>query len=991
MTTFSELLKERGHAKRFYSFQNLMQYRIRRVLLVCSLYDSFILEEDGQLYERLYSEHHNLNLVTVPSLVRVSSGTEAMEMVAQHDDIDLILTTLNPGDMHALEFAQRVKELGVDVPVVLLTYDERGLNQMNARHDLSVFEKVFLWQGDFRILIAIVKFIEDRRNVEHDTKTVGVQSIIVIEDNIHFYSSYLPIVYGQLFHHSLSLISEGVNASQRVLRMRARPKILLCSTYEEAWEYYLTYHRCILGVISDIKFPRGGVIDSEAGIRFSTRVKESNPDIPILLQSNSPNLQSVAEELGASFLLKTSPTLLQDLQHFMKRYFSFGDFVFQLPDGTEVARASDLRNLEQKLQVIPAESIRYHAERNHFSNWLKARTEFWLAHRLRAARVGHFDSVDGMRKYLLSSLREWRRERNRGSIVDFDPDNFDNWSFARIGRGSLGGKARGLGFVVSLLSNFNIRNRFPGIQIGVPAAVVLATDAFDEFLRLNNLHEFALHCEDDEELVSRFLLGDFPEETLKALMAFIDVADYPLAVRSSSLLEDSRYLPFAGVYGTYMLANNSSDPEMRREQFLATIKRVYASTYSNQSKAYIRSTPYRLEEEKMAVIIQRLVGTAYGEHFYPDFSGVVRSHNYYPRPPMKTGDGIATVALGLGETVVAGHKAIQFCPKYPKHNTQFADIPDTLRNSQTQFYTLTLPPRDGYASAHQLMNLEVCDLDVAVKDGTLASVGSSYSHENNRLYSGIARKGAPVVTFAPILQAEVFPLARILELMADMGEWAMNSPVEIEFAVNLKTQPPQEFAFLQMRPMVAGHELEELNFEEMAEQALVVRSTRALGNALINDVYDIVMTDPEVFERSHSREAAREFALYNAELGKEDRPYIAIGVGRWGTADPWLGIPVTWDQISGARVIVEAGLKDFPVEPSQGTHFFQNISCFGVGYFTICAETKGDWVRWDWLREQKPVSERKYTRHLRFKHPIMTKMNGHNGLGCICKPQKEEG
>ncbi len=988
MTAFQELLREYGHASRFHSFQNLMQYRVRKVLLVCSLYDSFILEEDGQLYERLYSEHHNLSLITVPYLLRVSSGREALEMIAKGGEIDLVITTLNPGDMHALEFAQRLADQGHQTPVVLLTYDERGLSQMAAQHDLSVFEKVFLWQGDFRILIAIIKFVEDRRNVEHDSKSVGVQSIILIEDNVHFYSAYLPMIYGQLFGHSLSLISEGINASQRFLRMRARPKILLCTTYEEAWDYYLTYHRCILGVISDISFPREGKIDPEAGLRFTSHVKQSNADIPILLQSNSQELQARAESMGASFLLKSTPTLLQELGRFMKRYFSFGDFVFTLPDGTEVARAADLRVFEQKIQVVPPDSIRFHAERNHFSNWLKARTEFWLAHRLRASRVSHFESIEGVRQHLISSLREWRRERYRGSIVDFDPENFEAANFARIGRGSLGGKARGLGFVVSLLSNFNLRDTFPGVEIAVPPVVVLAAEVFDQFLDRNHLREFALHCEDDEELVNRFLLGDFPDEALRDLLAFIDMADYPLAIRSSSLLEDSRYLPFAGVYGTYMLANNNRDPEIRREQFLAAIKRVYASTFTRQSKAYMRSTPYRLEEEKMAVIIQKLVGSFHGDRFYPDFSGVVRSHNYYPRPPMVTTDGIANVALGLGETVVSGRRAVQFCPRYPRHSAQFADLNDLLKNSQNRFYALKIPPRDGYTAINQVMELDFLELDEAEADGTLAPLASTYSHHNQALYDGTARKGARVITFAPILKNEIFPLARILEMVSDMGQWAMNSPVEIEFAVNLLVEPT-EFAFLQMRPMVAGHELEELKLEEDDDADLVCRSTRVLGNAVVSNVYDVVMTDPETFERAKSREVAAEFGLYNAELQKQQTAYIAIGVGRWGTADPWLGIPVTWDQISGARIIIEAGLKDLQVEPSQGSHFFQNLSCFGVGYFTISSKER-EWIDWEWLLQQEPVSQRTYTRHLRFDKPLITRMNGHNNVGAVCKPEADD-
>ena len=985
MTTFAKLLQQRGHAKKFHSFQKLMQYRVRKVLMVCSLYDSFIFEEDGQLYEKLYSEHHNLSLITVPNLVRVSSGREALEMI--DDDVDLIITSLNPGDMPALELAQRVSEMGAEIPVVLLSYDERGLQQMAARFDLSVFEKVFLWQGDFRIIIAIIKYVEDSRNVEHDTKTVGVQSIILIEDSIHFYSSYLPILYGQLFHHSLSLISEGVNASQRFLRMRARPKILLASTYEEAWDYYLTYHRSIMGIISDIKFPRGGFIDDEAGLRFARRAKQSNPDIPILLQSNSPEYREEAQSLGTTFLYKSSPTLLRELQYFMKRYFSFGDFVFTTPAGAEVSRARDLKSFEQKLRQIPAESVVYHFERNHFSNWLKARTEFWLAHRLTSTRLSTTETAEDIRKSLLAGLKAWKGERSRGAIVDFDPENFDAGSFCRIGQGSLGGKARGLGFVVSLLSDFNIADCFEGVQIGVPEAVVLATDTFDRFLDENGLREFALHCEDDEDLYHQFEQGDFPGEILRLLLAYIDQADYPVAIRSSSLLEDSRYLPFAGVYDTHMLANNSRDRGLRREQFLSTIKRVYASTYSQQSKAYFRSTPYRLEEEKMAVIVQKLVGSTHGDLFYPNFSGVLRSHNYYPHAPLKTEDGIATVGLGLGETVVSGRKALQFCPVYPRHS-QFGGVDDILSKAQTKFYALTLPAASDEETAS--MELKLLDIDEAEEHGTLKAICSTYSPENDAIYDGMRRNGARIVTFAPILKQKTFPLAEILKLIGDMGQWSMNSPVEIEFAVNLSSRGKSEFGFLQMRPMVAGHELEELSFDDIDDSELICKSARALGNALVDDVFDLIFVLPEEFQRAKSRQVAEEVAMYNQELEQEGRPYILVGLGRWGTSDPWLGIPVTWDEVTGARVIVEAGFKDMAVEPSQGSHFFQNLSSFGTGYLTIGDRQEGEWLDWEWLQSQEGESEREYTRHLRFEEPLVAKMNGHHGWGCISRPAAPE-
>jgi CheY-like chemotaxis protein len=919
----------------------------------------------------------------------VSSGREAIKMATELKRFDLIITTLNPGDMNVVEFAAEIKNSGLKTPVVLLTYDNHGLNELIANHDLSDFFEVFIWQGDFRILIAAIKLVEDRLNLEHDTREIGVQSIILIEDNVHFYSSYLPMIYHVLWEHSQSLISEGINISHKLLRMRARPKILLCGTYEEAYNLFERYQNCILGVISDIEFPRNQEIDPQAGIRFARLVKESHFDIPILLQSDSPGCEQLAKDLEVGFLLKTSPVLLHDLKRFMGHNFSFGDFVFCLPDGTKVDSASDLRILEKKLHSIPDESLRYHAERNHFSNWLKARTEFWLAHNLRPRRIEDYATMDDLRNDLIRWLREYRRVQYEGRIADFEAANFDSGSsFARIGGGSLGGKARGLGFAATMINNFRIRKEFEDVRVFVPPTVVLGTDVFDRFLDGNDLRHFAIQCDNDGEIFARFKEGRFPDDVESDLRAFLEMIHYPLAVRSSSLLEDSRYLPFAGVYQTYMLPNNNEDFDIRLEQLLNAVRRVYTSTFSQRTKAYISSTPYRLEEEKMAVIIQKLVGQQHEDRFYPDFAGVVRSHNFYPRLPMMTTDGIASVALGLGKTVVEGGLTTRFCPKYPRHATQYAGIEDTLQYSQREFFALQLKDPENDFRGDEDLALGKFAIDVAEKDGTLGIVGSTYSVENDAIYDGVSRRGRRLVTFAPILKSDIFPLPSILQLIMDMGSWGMSSPVEIEFAVNMTGSPgaPSEFAFLQLRPLVRSHEIYELKMEEVNEADLICRSAKVLGNGVVDDICDIVWVDPDRFERSRSNEVAREIGMYNSELASAGRPYILIGLGRWGSADPWLGIPVKWEQISGARVIIETGLKDIKVDPSQGTHFFQNLTSFRVGYFTIDASSTDGFVDWSWLDRQNTTSKKTFTRHLRFDHPIVVKMSGHDGRGIVQKP-----
>ena len=983
----------RGYATRFQGFQNLMLFHVSDILLVSSLYDSFILEEDGRLYEMLRSEYEGLSLSHTPSITHVSTGEEALDLIASGHLFDVIITTLHVKDMTASRFAKRLRESGERIPLVLMAYDNREQSELMLRDESSLFDRVFLWQGDFRILIAAIKHIEDRMNVEHDTRAIGVQSIIVIEDDVRYYSSFLPIVYTEIHHQSQRLIAEGINLSDRYLRMRARPKILLCSTFEEAWEYFEKYEENILGVISDIDFPRKGVHDPAAGLEFSRAVKARHVDIPVLLQSTVSENEGKAHAIGASFLLKDSPTFLHDLRQFMAHYFSFGDFIFRTPDGVEVGRASDLKSLEEHLQVVPGSSIEYHAERNHFSNWLKARTEFWLAHKLRPRQVSDYESVEGLRKDLISSLQAYRRTRQLGQITEFDKTTFDpTSSFARIGGGSLGGKARGLGFINTLIYNLDITNRFEGIEISVPPAVVLGTDVFDRFLEDNKLQEFALRCDDDEEITQRFLEAKkFPGDILAQLSDVLDLIREPLAVRSSTLLEDSQYHPFAGVYETYMIPNNHLDPRVRLEQLVNTIKRVYASTFYQSAKEYIKVTSYLLEEEKMAVVIQKMVGARHSERFYPDFAGVARSHNFYPIGPQRASDGVVSVALGLGKTVVDGGNAVRFCPKYPKHVMQFATTEATLRSSQTEFYALDMDsPPLGLHETHDEL-LKRYGLDVAERDGTLHFAGSTFSADDDTIHDGLLRSGRRVVTFAPVLRHKILPIPEILQFLLEMGSWGMGTPVELEFAVDKSSRPkgPVEFGVLQIRPLVLSREAEVLEVEIPDPSELICHSERAMGNGVIRDIYDIVVVDRERFERSKSHEVAIEVSQFNRQLMGERRPYLLIGVGRWGSFDPWLGIPVKWDQIAGARVIIETGFKDFDVTPSQGSHFFQNITSFMVGFFTVSAEGQDGFVDWTWIGEQRPLMEKNFTRHIRLSAPIEVKINGQQNRGVIFKPRQE--
>lgn len=974
-----------------------MRRRINEILLVSSLYDSFILAQDGQLSNRILDEFVELNLYQTPNITRVSGAEAALRIIEDENRFDLVVTTMRIGEMDALNFAHQLKETGIEIPLVLLTYETHELHELHRLGMTSVFDRVFLWQGDFRILLAIVKSIEDKMNVENDTQFMGVQVIILIEDNTRFYSAYLPMIYTEVMKHSQNLIIEGINLPHKILRMRARPKILLCETFEEAWECFEKYNRYILGVISDIEFKRGGKKQPDAGLQFVENMRKIRTDVPVLLQSFQPNIKEEANKYGVDFLRKDSPTLINELRAFMIEHYGFGDFVFRMPDGTEVDRATDLQSLEEKLLTAPAESIRFHGERNHFSCWLKARTEFFLADKLKPRKVSDYDTLESLREYLLHTLQDFRRNRAQGLVMDFNEETFDPLSsFARIGDGSMGGKARGLAFVNHFMERFKIADQFADVDILIPPTVVLCTDVFDSFMETNHLLDYSVQSEDENEITERFLEADFPVSFSQHLWDYVQLimkSPYPLAVRSSSLLEDSQYQPFAGVYNTFMLPNNHQKTKQSFDALVRAIKLVYASVYSDRAKQYIRATPYRLEEEKMAVIIQKLVGNQYEDRFYPDLAGVAKSYNFYPKKPMTSSDGIASVALGLGETVVRGDNAVRFCPKYPQYVTQAASISDYIDHSQKEFYALDM--KDSFNDLNQAggSNLRKNRLDAAERDGTLHKIGSVYSQENDAIYDGLSRKGLRLVTFAPILKFKLFPLPEILDMILDLGKQGMGGPVEIEFAAVLTEgeDKKKEFAILQMRPMVLNREIESLDFDNIDESQLICSSGRVLGFGKIDDIHDLIYVDIARFKREDSTSIIRDIAFFNDRLNGENRPYILIGIGRWGSTDKWLGIPVTWEQISGAKVIVESGYRDFRVEPSQGAHFFYNLVSFQVGYLTINPDAGEGFLDWAWLAQQSAINERGVVRHLRFNDPLVVRMNGFRNQGVIFKPAVKTG
>ncbi len=968
-----------------------MPFRVRDILLVSSLYDSFILREDGRLNELLIGDSLELHLQHIPGITHVSSGPEALALARSEPRFNLIVTNLTVGSMSAAELARQVKQAGLDVPVVVLAYDYRQIKDFVARNPVTDIDRIFLWQGNVRILIALIKYIEDKRNVLHDTSAMGVPVILLVEDNIRYCSSFLPVIYTELITQSRSLFSEGLNVAHKLVRMRARPKILLCSNYEEAAEQAIKYREYLFGVVSDVEFPLGGQLTPDAGFELANMVRGLTPDVPIVLHSSRTKFMARAHAEGYSFLRKRSPTMLGDLRRLLTEHFAFGDFIFRRPDRSEVARAKDLTSLEKLLHQVPAESLAYHSERNHFSRWLRARTEFALAQKLRPRKVSDFATLADLRQDIIDSIGEYRREQRQALIGDFSPSVFqpNDTFFLRIGGGSLGGKARGLAFVRHLFRERQMAARFSGVRIAVPSTLVLATDVYDQFLAENNLLDFAIRSSDEAEIEQRFLAAFLPAHVRESLLAFLADLHYPLAVRSSSLLEDSQYQPFTGVYETFMLSNQDHDLGVRFNQLSEAIKRVYASTFSERAKAYVRATPYRLEEEKMAVIIQQVVGAIHGKRFYPDFSGVARSQNFYPVAPMTAADGVTAVALGLGREVVEGGKSLAFCPRYPQNLIQFSSVEDILANSQTEFWALELDHPAGHH--HKVSDLREVryGLGVAEADGMLHRLASTYSIDNHAIYDGVSRPGPRVVTFAPILKYGAFPLASIVDQLTKLLEEALGRPVELEFAVRLPQRPGEiaDFGFLQMRPLVVSREWEEVRMEDVEPGRLLCESSKVLGNGRIQDIRDIVVVDFQRFERARSQEVARHLAQLNAKLSEAGISYLLIGVGRWGSTDPWLGIPVTWDQISGARVIVETGLSDLRVAPSQGSHFFQNLVAFQVGYFTINSDTGEGFVDWEWLASQPALETQGCVRHLRLENPLLVVMNGRTSRGMIVKPE----
>ena len=975
------------------SFKNLMTHRIFNVLIIANPYDAFMLEDDGRVDEKIFNEYTELGLRYPPTFTQVSTMVEASEVLST-TSIDLVICMPGNADNDAFTVARAVKREFPDIPCVVLTPFSHGITQRIMNEDLSIFEYVFCWLGNTNLILSIIKLIEDKMNLEHDIGEAGVQMILLVEDSIRFYSSILPNLYSYILTQSQSFATEALNSHTATLRMRGRPKVVLARTYEEAMDYFVRFPENILGVISDCRFPKGGVKDSEAGLKLLSEFHRRAPFLPLIMESSETENAEKAEKLGFRFIDKNSKKMNIDLRNIMAEHMGFGDFIFRDPKThEEIRRIRNLKELQDNIFSIPNDSMLYHLSRNHVSRWLCARAIFPVSEFLKTVTLEKLRDVDQHRQIIFDAIVQYRHMKNVGTVAVFKRDRFDAYShFARIGDGSLGGKGRGLAFLDNIIKTHPEFNEFEGVKVSIPKTVVLCTDVFDQFMDNNNLYQLALSDAPDEEILQAFIKAQLPDQFIDDFKTFFEAIRHPIAIRSSSLLEDSHYQPFAGIYSTYMIPYLDDKDEMLR-MLAAAIKSVYASVYFKDSKAYMTATRNVIDQEKMAVILQEVVGKQYGDHFYPNFSGVLRSINYYPLGYEKSEEGIASLALGLGKYIVDGGQTLRVSPYHPTQVLQTSDMEIALRQTQTQFYALDMKRvgvdfkvDDGF----NILKLKVKD---AENDGALNFIASTYDANDRVIRDGLYDGGRKIVSFNGVLRHGVFPLPELLKLSMHNGADSMRRPVEIEFACTLNDDRTGEFYLLQIRPIVDSKQVLDQDIMTIPDDKCLLRSHNSLGHGVSDDIVDVVyVKTDENFTASDNPVVAMEVERINKKFLADGKNYVLVGPGRWGSSDSWLGVPVKWPHISAAKLIVETTLKNYSVDPSQGTHFFQNLTSFGVGYFTI-DENKGmGFFRKEILDAMPAVEETPHVRHVRFSKPLHIMMDGMKQEGLvICDTEDAKG
>ncbi len=966
------------------SFVNLMTRRIFNVLIVANPYDAFMLEDDGRVDEKIFDEYMELGMRYPPSFTQVSTIEEARK-VLRTTSIDLVICMPGNADNDAFAVARAIKVKFPDIPCVVLTPFSHGITRRMQNEDLSIFDYVFCWLGNTNLILSIIKLLEDKMNIDHDISEAGVQMILLVEDNVRFYSSILPNLYSFIIQQSNNFSVEALNPHIASQRKRGRPKVVLARTYEEAMEMYERYSNNVLGIISDCRFPRGGVKDPDAGLELLREIRRRDEYVPMIMESAESDNRQRAEAEGFGFVDKTSKKMNVDLRKLMEEHMGFGDFVFRDPKTkAEIARVRTLKELQDIIFDIPRDSMLYHVSRNHMSRWLCARAIFPVSAFLKHVTWHKLQDVDAHRQIIFDAIVQYRKMKNVGVVAVFDRGKFDSYGhFARIGDGSLGGKGRGLAFLDQIIKRHPELEEFDNATVSIPRTLVLCTDVFDQFMEQNNLYQIALSDATDEEILQHFLHAQLPDTLIADFFTFFEATKSPIAVRSSSLLEDAHYQPFAGIYSTYMIPHLDDKYEMLR-QLACAIKGVYASVYYKDSKAYMTATSNVIDQEKMAVILQEVVGKRYGDRFYPTFSGVLRSLNYYPIGDETAEEGIANLALGLGKYIVDGGLTLRVSPYHPHQVLQTSEMDIALRDTQTRFYALDMTDANKTFKVDDGFNILSLRVKEADKDGSLKYIASTFDPADQIIRDGIYEGGRKVITFNGVLRHGVFPLPELLQTVQRLGSEGMRRPVEIEFACNVNDDKSGELFLLQMRPIVDSKEMLEEDLTAIPDSDCLIRSHNSLGHGISEDVVDViyVKTDDH-FTASNNPAIAVDIEKFNRRFLDEGKNYVLVGPGRWGSSDSWLGIPVKWPHISAARIIVESGLENYRVDPSQGTHFFQNLTSFGVGYFTINTYINDGLFRSDILDAMPAVDETQYVRHVRFDKPLKILMDGKKQEGVI--------
>lgn len=965
-------------------YHDLMPFKVREILIISNLYDAYSIEKEGRFSEHMMDEYAKLNLTSLPRVTGVSSQEEAIEYLhSKH--FDLVIIMVGVDKKFPIGVSERIKKTFPYIPVFLLLNNNKLLGHFEQEQRAFSYDRIFVWNGESRIFFAMIKYVEDRINLENDTRIALVRYILVVEDSPLYYSRYLPILYKIVLDQTKRIIDDvSTDDLYKVLKLRARPKILLATNYEEAIEIYNSYKEFIFCLITDVKYNKGGVKTEKAGFDLVKTIRAEKKDIPVIIQSSNPEYAEEAYKLKSTFIYKDSDTLIQEIKNFIMHYLGFGNFIYRDKSGKKLIEVKSLKDFEKHLRTIPRESILYHAKNDHFSTWLMARGEIQAAKILHPKKTHEFRDAEAIREYLVKTIHTFRNEQNQGKVVPYDPDAIlDETNIVTFSEGAMGGKGRGLAFLNSLIYNMDFSQFLPNINLKTPRTAIVGIEEFEYFLDNNHLHFVKTDSIPYDEIKWRFLNSKLTPTLIKRLKEMLKRINKPLAIRSSGLFEDSLMQPFAGIFETFLLPNNHPDLNVRLRQVMDAIKLVYASVYSDLAKGYFSAVNYKIEEEKMAVVIQEVVGNKFGDLFYPHISGVAQSYNYYPFGHMKPEEGFAVTAFGLGKYVVEGEKAYRFSPHYP--TTDINSPKDQIQNTQTEFFAVDLRKQDLNLMEGDTAGLIKTDIYEAERHGTLKHCASVYDANNNTITAGLDKPGPRVINFANILKYNYIPMAKTIELVLDIVKESMGSAVEIEFAIDLNkdTNYQSSFYLLQIKPMIGNVDDYEVDMDSVCKDEIIMYSEKGMGNGLIDSIRDVIYIDPEKFDKSKTLEMADEIGRINKAMTQAEKQYILIGPGRWGTRDRWIGIPVNWPQISGAKVIVETSLEGYPLDASSGSHFFHNVTSANVGYFSVQPEKSGSYINYDILRNQKVVAEKGFFKHIEFETPVKVRMDGKKRISVI--------